>query len=297
MHGLAWTVDLTSQAPEVADYALLLEPIEQHFERVVAKLRLPGSPEVVGEDDLHGTSQADPPSVGDVAFDPSLTPHQCHTTVTLMQRRAAVPASERRDQVIAVARCHFAERGYERTSMLALAEELEVDRVVLYRLFPNLAAIYGAVLAQVEAQLASILQDAELAALEEPLPARRIGRMLEVLVRAARSDPSAWMLLTSAPLDPEVVTLHRELRDRAREAVAGPIVQRARILRPEVEPDRVVAAAHFLFGGVEAALRHQIATRPPSDDDGFAASLGVAIGRFLGGAEATIPGALENETS
>lgn len=216
---------------------------------------------------------------------PTVDPPPLSQYCDAMPRRPAVPATERRNQVLAVARVHFAERGYERTSMLALAEELDVDRVVLYRLFPNLAAIYEPVLAQVEAQLTAVLDDADRAALEEPAPPRRPERMLAVLVKAARADPAAWRLLTQAPLDPEVAAVHRALRERMREAVAGAIVQRARVLRPEVTPARVATAAEFLVAGVEAALAHQIANRPSRDDAAFARVLGAAVVRFLGDPE------------
>ena len=57
-----------------------------------------------------------------------------------------VPAEDRRQQIIEVARDLFAVRGYEGTTTRELAEEIGVNEAILFRHFPSKEELYWAVL-------------------------------------------------------------------------------------------------------------------------------------------------------
>jgi AcrR family transcriptional regulator len=53
---------------------------------------------------------------------------------------------DRRDQIVRVAAAHFAERGYDKASIVTIAANADVTRALVYHYFPDKAALLEAVL-------------------------------------------------------------------------------------------------------------------------------------------------------
>jgi AcrR family transcriptional regulator len=199
-----------------------------------------------------------------------------------MARRSPVTSGERRRQIVATAREQFVANGFERSSMLGIAERLDIDRITVYRQFPDLVSVYAAVLDDAAVKLSEALDGAADAATTAPVGSgARAEAFLYALVRSARSDPVTWHLLDDSPRDPEAAAIHDALRARVADGVTEALIARAGVVLPALSRTEITIGSEFLYAGVLAALRHQVNARPRRGDRAFARFLAQAIVRFL----------------
>src|SRR5690606_23129075 len=102
--------------------ARLQRPACCHYTRAEQGARAPGGP--VCQDSRH---------TGDVTVEPRKPP------------RARMTARERREQLLAVARTLFAERGFEGTSVEEIAARADVSKPVVYEHFGGKEGVYAVI--------------------------------------------------------------------------------------------------------------------------------------------------------
>src|SRR6478752_5549814 len=130
-----------------------------------------------------------------------------------------LPADQRRQQLLDVARDRFSQQGFHATSMDEIAEAAGVTKPVLYQHFPSKRALYVELLEETGRQLLSTLADAVAAAgtLRE-----RVELGFRAYFRFAIGDRSAFLFLlgTSLRSDPEFARIVEEILDAAAETIA-----------------------------------------------------------------------------
>lgn len=95
-----------------------------------------------------------------------------------------LPRTERREQILAAATKVFARGGFVGTGLDDIAIEADVSRVILYRHFDSKSDLYRAALARARQRLS-----------EAAGPPNYTDQIIDALVSAASSDPSAFRLL------------------------------------------------------------------------------------------------------
>jgi AcrR family transcriptional regulator len=133
--------------------------------------------------------------------------------------RRRLPATQRRETLIAAASELFAGRGYDRASLDEVAERAGVTKVIVYRHFASKKDLY--------LQLLSIHRDELLGTLargmtaEGPL-ADRVPAVADAWFAYVESNPFAWaMLFQDVTGEREIRAFHAGMRDTARSAIAG----------------------------------------------------------------------------
>lgn len=175
---------------------------------------------------------------------------------TSTRRRRAPEA--RKAALLAAAHELFSARGYEATSVNAVAKSAGVSVGTLFKYYPDKAALLEAVLDQTEASFLQAMQRADLP--EAPMAAR-IDAMLAALFAHAQEQPAFFWALTSGtqalrgPRDASPGDAIRQYlasmiaRGQAKgEAVEGPPEQLAVLAYGLVE-----AAMNRAFGGEAGA--------------------------------------------
>ena len=130
-----------------------------------------------------------------------------------------MPADQRRQQLVEVARERFAQQGFHATSMDEIAEAAGVTKPVLYQHFPSKRALYVELLEETGRQLLSTLADATARA--ESLR-ERVELGFRAYFRFAIGNRSAFLFLlgTSLRSDPEFARIVEEILDAAAETIA-----------------------------------------------------------------------------
>jgi AcrR family transcriptional regulator len=115
------------------------------------------------------------------------------------KKRARVPQSERRSQLLDTTLTLLAEEGFERLSVEAIARRAGVNRVVVYRSFANLQLLLVALLrreqARVERQIDALVPS-------DPGGRHPRGILLGALgdfLAAIEAEPLTWRVALSAP--------------------------------------------------------------------------------------------------
>lgn len=98
-----------------------------------------------------------------------------------------------RDELLAIARRAFAQRGYAGASLNSIADAAGLRKASLYHHFPEKRALYGAVLEQVVGDLSALLSEARL---DEGDFAERLDRLGALIVDYFGEQPDAARLLT-----------------------------------------------------------------------------------------------------
>lgn len=106
-----------------------------------------------------------------------------------------LPAGERREQILGVARRLLAERGYDELSMDDVATAIGVTKPVLYRHFDGKRALYDAVL---DEHLADLIRRLWVALSSSPDPRARLRSGIEAYIRYADEREDGFRTLVEA---------------------------------------------------------------------------------------------------
>jgi len=131
--------------------------------------------------------------------------------------RRRVPQAQRREQLLDVTLALIGREGFDALSVEAIARDAGVNRVVVYRSFPSLPALVGALLLREQRRIESAL-DAILP--RDPTttaPRRLLADALDGLLVAVEADPLSWRLALAPPESAPVAL--RALVTRRRRAV------------------------------------------------------------------------------
>ena len=179
--------------------------------------------------------------------------------------RSRLPRAEREQQTLAVARAHFAERGFAGATMDEIAATVGVTKPLLYSYFGNKERLYLACMEPAgEALLATVLE--AVAAADDPPDALRRG--LRAFFEFVDADREAWRVLfdETLPASGEVASRVSEYRDRLTRAVAESLVARLPRGRANRAATEVEALSTALLGASEALARWWLRTNAiPAD--------------------------------
>ncbi|GAA0616739.1 hypothetical protein GCM10009547_18550 [Sporichthya brevicatena] len=130
--------------------------------------------------------------------------------------RPAADAPSARDEILRVARRHFAEFGYAATNVGDVVAAAGVTKPALYHHFGNKAGLYGAA---VTAAIDEIVTELERRVMPEPAVLDRFEATIDVGIEFMRVDPSLARLVSG--LDDELAH-HPELADLVEQATRIP---------------------------------------------------------------------------
>ena len=152
---------------------------------------------------------------------------------TAPRQRRRLPASERRERILAAATEVFAERGYADAGMAEIASGAGVVASVIYDHFGSKRELAVELLEQhgaaiVERTITGVVADD---------PRELVRRSVDLVFAFMEEDPFIWrFLFRDPPTDPEIAAVHRRIHDLAARGIAEMI----RGTVPEQE----------LFGGI-----------------------------------------------
>jgi AcrR family transcriptional regulator len=109
-----------------------------------------------------------------------------------MARKRRLPASERRAQLIEVARKVFAKRGYEATSMEEIAKRAKVSKPVVYEHFGGKEGIYAVV---VDREMDYVVRRI-VEAISSGTPRERVERASLAFLKYVRDEPDGFAVLS-----------------------------------------------------------------------------------------------------
>ena len=113
--------------------------------------------------------------------------------------RARVPQAERREQLIDVALALVAEEGFGALTMEAVARRAAVNRVVVYRSFPNLQLLLVAMLRRGDARTRRALAAVVPSSPGDRTPTELLGDTLAAFLAAVLADPLTWRVALLRP--------------------------------------------------------------------------------------------------
>jgi AcrR family transcriptional regulator len=138
-----------------------------------------------------------------------------------MSGKRRLTPENRRAVIVSAARAVFAEAGYDRASMRAVARAAGITTPVLYDHFASKAALYAAL---VEAEADALIAAWEHAGLAVPdgsveeLFRRTVGTIYDWVA----TNEAGWRIIfLDAPGDPAVAEAHRQRQDRATAVLAA----------------------------------------------------------------------------
>jgi AcrR family transcriptional regulator len=161
-----------------------------------------------------------------------------------------LPADQRRQQLLDVARERFSQQGFHATSMDEIAEAAGVTKPVLYQHFPSKRALYVELLEETGRQLLALLAEATSRA---ATGRERVELGFRAYFRFAIGDRASFRLLfgTSIRSDPEFARIVEEILDAVVETVS------TLIEIPGSDEQRVILA-NALLGMAEAVGRRAL---------------------------------------
>ncbi len=166
-----------------------------------------------------------------------------------------LPAEQRRNQLLEVAREVFSERGFHATSMDDVALAAGVTKPVLYQHFRNKRALFLELLEDVGREL---LDDLYAETHEVSTGRERVERGFIAYFRYVAQHPSAFRLLFGASVrnDPEFAAVSERVVDAAAHAIS-PLIAIA------VDDEHRLVLANALVGMAEATSRRSFAGDDP----------------------------------
>jgi AcrR family transcriptional regulator len=199
-----------------------------------------------------------------------------HAEPAPRQRAAHLGPERRRPLVLDAAFDLFLERGYEGTSMEAVAEAAGVTKPVVYACFSSKEDLFEALLRREEARLleeirGSLPADADV---DDPEPLLVEG--LTAFLRAVAASPDAYRIIFLGEGATTAVA-HRIQLQRATQVEAVAALSRAWLERRDPSVD--IDAAARLFAGVVVGLAESGARAMLSDPDTWTPE---RLGRMLG---------------
>lgn len=165
--------------------------------------------------------------------------------------RSRLPATERRRQLLVVARDVFAERGFHATSMDDVAEAAGVTKPVLYQHFANKRALYIELLDDVAARLLAEITEATARA---GRPREQVEYGFAAYFRFVAANQSAFRLMFGASVRNDA-----EFAVRAERAIAQIAEVVAGLIDVDAPADQRLALAHAVVGMAEATSRRAVA--------------------------------------
>lgn len=185
---------------------------------------------------------------------------------------ARVTSEERRRQLIEAALHRYVEHGVTATTRTSLAADLGVDRVIVHRLFPDLDALFEAVVDHVR-RIGDQAIDEAVAAADDAAPGSELRAGFEAILAAARTEPDAWRFLFAMPATDEAAAQQRALQDHAALRIMGEMVTRGEQDYPDEDPQVIRWGATFLYQGLFGTLADHLANGSPADDERLVAFL------------------------
>jgi AcrR family transcriptional regulator len=146
----------------------------------------------------------------------------------------------------------FRERGYEGTSMEAIAEAAGVTKPVVYDCYPSKDDLFNALLAREEARMLAQIADAISSALDDGDLERTLVRALAAFLRAVEGSPDAYRIVFMSVGGANAAVARRA--QRAREAQVEAIAALARPLLGGLEVDGELDRRARLIGYVTVGL-------------------------------------------
>lgn len=134
-----------------------------------------------------------------------------------------LPAARRREQLLAVGRQVFAERGFHGAAMTDVAERAGVTKPVLYQHFDSKRALYGCILADVGDRLRDLVLAAAMAA---DSPREQVNAGVQAAVEFVAANPYGFQVLLAArsSADSEWRSLAQGWRNSMAQSIAVLIV-------------------------------------------------------------------------
>ena len=153
-----------------------------------------------------------------------------------------VPRAEREEQIVAVAVAEFAEQGYARASMVAIARQAGISKPLIYQYFGSKDGLYLQCLHSVAGALLSRLEAAEREV--DDTVASRIYP-LRAIFEALEPQREAWRLLYDASVPPDgpiaVVSADYQARTAQIAATGSERFLAARGIRSQLDADALSA--------------------------------------------------------
>lgn len=110
-----------------------------------------------------------------------------------------MPRAQRREQLLDLALGLLADEGFDALSMEAIARCAGVNRVVVYRSFPNLQLLLVALLRREDRRTASVLEAILPADPDDRAPGQLLGEALARFLGAVLQDPQTWRVALLRP--------------------------------------------------------------------------------------------------
>lgn len=172
--------------------------------------------------------------------------------------RTRLPASERREQLVAVARTVFAERGYDGTSVEEVALRAGVTKPVVYEHFGGKEGLYAVVVDRDVTELLGVLRGALSDGTSRELLEQAAGALLEFIDTNA---DGFRILVRDAPLDARGTSFRTILGDIV-PRVEGILVDAFE--RRGFDPLTAPMYTQMLVGMVASTGQWWLETRTPS---------------------------------
>jgi AcrR family transcriptional regulator len=153
------------------------------------------------------------------------------------QRRARIPAAERRALILREARRLFARHGYAGTRLEDVAAAANVTKPMVYRHFESKKALYMALLGRHRDDLPGFVEGGG-----------SIRAILDHWLDYVRENSHAWvMLFRDSSGDDDIRELRREVNLRARQVLAAFVAEQA---GARIPPEQVEPTAELLTSGL-----------------------------------------------
>jgi AcrR family transcriptional regulator len=166
-------------------------------------------------------------------------------------RRRRMPASERRQVILAAALEAFAERGFDEVTLDEVATRAGVSKALIYEHFASKRELTRALLDTYVHELLGRL--AEAIATAEP-GEERMRTGVDAVLRFVEERPGAWRMLFRNSADPDIADLFRALQAEAATAIASAMAADATEVgtAPPPSPAQIEMLAQQLSGAVQA---------------------------------------------
>ncbi len=194
---------------------------------------------------------------------------------------ARVKSGQRREQVIDAALGQLAATGYDATTMVSIAAELGIDRVIIYRQFADFDELFRAVLEHVRRMIDDAVDEAIRLAINEPDAETRSKTLLTSLLISARSRPDVWRFLRNVPSAGDGRAQVTALNDELAARIIGELVTHGTEARPTMSRKELTWGASFLYNGAFGALAAHLDHEPERTDAEFVVFLNRMVRRVV----------------
>jgi AcrR family transcriptional regulator len=174
------------------------------------------------------------------------------------ERAAHLGPERRRPLVLDAALALFVERGYEGTSMEAIAAAAGVTKPVVYACYPSKSALFEALLRREESRVLGEIQDALPAAGELDDPDTVLVEGFTAFLRAVAASPQAYRVIFLGEGGANAAVARRVQRGRQMQVDAVATLARAWFAGRDtgVDPDQAARLiGHLITGVAEAGAR------------------------------------------